>query len=103
MPDDDGGLELAYWVRPEERGHGLAASAVRAATVWAHRSLAVARIWLEIEPGNEASLQVARRAGYHFEQRLAAHCRRWVSDDPERDVWHDCLIWVHTSDRDTAG
>jgi [ribosomal protein S5]-alanine N-acetyltransferase len=25
----------------------------------------------------------------------AYHCRAWVSDDPEHDTWHDCLIWFH--------
>jgi len=95
MPDRPGSVEVAYWVRPEERGRGLASRAVRAATAWAHRSLAVPRLWLEIRPGNEPSLRVARRAGYRFEQRLPRHCREWSSADAERDSWHDCLIWVH--------
>jgi RimJ/RimL family protein N-acetyltransferase len=95
MPDRPGSIELAYWVRTEQRGRGLASRAVRTATPWAHRSLAVPRIWLEIEPGNAASLRVAQRAGYRFEQRLPRHCRDWASDDDERDPWHDCLIWVH--------
>jgi len=98
MPDSPGSIELAYWVRPEERGKGLATRAVLAATAWAHRELAVARIWLEIEPGNEPSLRLAQRAGYRFEQRIAQHCRDWACDDAERDSWHDCLIWVHTGD-----
>ncbi len=97
MPDNPGSIELAYWVRPEERGKGLASRAVLAATAWAHRERAIPRTWLEIEPGNELSLRVARRAGYRFEQRIAHHCRDWACDDAERDSWHDCLIWVHTS------
>ena len=95
MPDRPGSIEVAYWVRPEQRGRGLASRAVRAATPWAHRRLAVPRLWLEIKPGNEASLRVAHRAGYRFEQRLPRHCRDWASADAERDSWHDCLIWVH--------
>lgn len=97
MPDRPGSIELAYWVRPEERGKGLGSRAVRAATLWAHQGLAVPRIWLEIEPGNEPSLRLARRAGYRFEQRIPQHCRDWASQDAGRDSWHDCLIWVHTS------
>jgi RimJ/RimL family protein N-acetyltransferase len=97
MPDRPGSIELAYWTRPEQRGHGIAVRAVRAATPWAHRSLAIPRIWLEIHPGNEPSLRVARRAGYRFERRLPRHCRDWASADAERDSWHDCLIWVHES------
>ena len=63
MPDRPGSAELAYWVRPGQRGRGIAAQAVRATTPWAHRSLGIPRIWLEINPGNEPSLRVAQRAG----------------------------------------
>lgn len=97
MPDGPGSVELAYWVRPEERGRGLASRAVSAATLWAHLALGVPRIWLEIQPGNEPSLRLAQRAGYRFEARLPQHCRDWMSDDPVNDTWHDCLIWVHKS------
>jgi RimJ/RimL family protein N-acetyltransferase len=99
MPDRPGSVELAYWVRPERRGRGIASRAVRATTPWAHRHLAVARIWLEIEPGNEPSLRVARRAGYRFERCLPRHCRDWSSEDAEHDSWHDCLIWADVSDQ----
>jgi len=100
MPDVDGpqrsSAELAYWVRPEDRRRGIAVRAVQALTVWAHTTASFARIWLEIDPANLPSLQVARRAGYRLEQRLPRHYRAWQSDDPEQDIWHDCLIWVHT-------
>jgi RimJ/RimL family protein N-acetyltransferase len=102
MPDSPGSIELAYWVRPAERRRGLASRAVLAATPWAHRELSAARIWLEIEPGNEPSLRLARRAGYRFEQRIPRHCRDWAVQDAERDSWHDCLIWVHTAGRLTG-
>lgn len=97
MLDDQGGVELAYWVRPEARGRGVAVRMLRSVTESAHRDGGVARLWLEINPDNVASQQVARKAGYRLEERLAGHCRSWVTDDPERDVWHDCLIWVHTN------
>jgi RimJ/RimL family protein N-acetyltransferase len=87
--------ELAYWVRPEARGQGLAVHGVRAVTALAHDGLGIARTWLEINPTNAASLRVAERAGYRYEERLARHCREWVHADPERDSWHDCLIWAH--------
>jgi RimJ/RimL family protein N-acetyltransferase len=98
MPDHSGSIELAYWIRPEQRGRGIASRAVSATTLWAHRSLAVPRIWLEIHPGNGPSLRVAQSASYHFEQRLSQHCRNWVHEDAEHDSWHDCLIWAHVSD-----
>lgn len=98
MPDRPASIELAYWIRPEERGQGIASGAVRAVTAWAHSALGIDRIWLEINPRNQPSLRVAERAGYHFEQRLALHCRDWSAKDAERDSWHDCLIWIHGSE-----
>jgi RimJ/RimL family protein N-acetyltransferase len=102
MPDRPGSTELAYWIRPQDRGRGIASRAVHATTVWVHRNLAIPRIWLEIRPGNEPSLRLARHAGYQFEQRLSRHCRDWSCEDAEHDSWHDCLIWAHTSDRTPA-
>jgi RimJ/RimL family protein N-acetyltransferase len=97
MPDHPGSIELAYWVRPEQRRRGIASRAVHAATLWAHDDLAAPRIWLEIQPGNKASFGVAERAGFRFEQLLSRHCRDWSDEDAERDSWHDCLIWTHLS------
>ncbi|RSM60057.1 GNAT family N-acetyltransferase [Kibdelosporangium aridum] len=95
MPDEQASIELAYWIRPEQRGRGIGSRAVRAATLWTHQTLRVPRIWLEINPGNEPSLRLARQVGYRFEQRLARHCRDWSAEDPELDTWHDCLIWIY--------
>jgi hypothetical protein len=38
-------------------------------------------------------------AGYRFEERFPRHCRDWSSEDPTRDSWHDCLIWVHQNSK----
>jgi RimJ/RimL family protein N-acetyltransferase len=97
MPDGPSSAELAYWLRPQDRGRGIAWRSVGALTAWAHRAVPLARIWLEIDPANTASIRVAERAGFEFEQRLARHCRSWTSDDPALDRWHDCDIWVHQS------
>lgn len=97
MPDGPGNIELAYWMRPEDRGRGIASRAVHATTVWAHHILAVPRIWLEIHPANAASLRLAQHVGYQFEQRLSQHCRDWSSEDAGQDSWHDCLVWAHVS------
>ena len=96
MLDGPRSAELAYWVRPEQRRRGIGLRSVQALTAWAHRDAGLVRLWLEIEPGNTASLGVARRAGYRWERRLPRHCRAWIEDDPERDEWHDCLIFAHT-------
>lgn len=95
MRDGPGTAELAYWIRPEQRGQGLASRGLRLVTGWAHRA-GLVRLWLEIDPVNRASLRVADRGGYRFEQRLPRHCRSWVSEDEAGDEWHDCLIWSHT-------
>lgn len=95
MPDGARAAELAYWVRPDQRRRGFGLRGVRAVTQWAHRDAGLQRVWLEINPDNAASLRLAERAGYRFDERLPRHCRSWIADDPERDVWHDCLIWVH--------
>jgi RimJ/RimL family protein N-acetyltransferase len=93
MPDKPGSAELAYWVRPESRGQGIAARALQAVTGWALAGEAN-RVWLEINPANTASLRVAERAGFAFEEHIPDHCRSWITDDPTRDSWHDCLIWA---------
>jgi RimJ/RimL family protein N-acetyltransferase len=95
MLDGPGSAELAYWLRPEERGRGIALRALRGMTEWAHHSLGIPRLWLEINPENAPSLRLAQRAGYDLEQRLPNHCRSWTSADVEQDSWHDCLVWVH--------
>jgi RimJ/RimL family protein N-acetyltransferase len=97
MPDSPASVELAYWIRPEDRRRGIAARAVRATTLWAHSHLVVGRIWLEIEPANEPSLRLAQQVGYQFEERLPQHCRDWSHEDAELDSWHDCLIWAHVA------
>jgi RimJ/RimL family protein N-acetyltransferase len=96
MLDSPQRAELAYWVRPEQRRRGIGLRSVHALTAWAHRGSGLARLWLEIELGNTASVELARRVGYQLEQRLPRHCRSWVEDDPDRDQWHDCLIFAHT-------
>jgi RimJ/RimL family protein N-acetyltransferase len=95
MSDDRGSAELAYWVRPENRRRGVALLALRALSEWVHRNADVSCLWLEINPENVASQRLAHRAGYRLAERLHDHCRSWVSDDPARDVWHDCLIWTY--------
>lgn len=96
MVDTLSNAELAYWVRPEERGRGLATRLVRELTSWVHRRGGISRVWLEIDPANAASIRVAERSGYSVERRLAGHCRAWVHEDPAQDAWHDCDIWVST-------
>jgi ribosomal-protein-alanine N-acetyltransferase len=59
--------ELAYVVAPEARGRGLSRRALQLLGDWAFAQLGLQRLQLRIEPGNEASHAVARRAGYQRE------------------------------------
>lgn len=95
MPDGPASVELASWMRPEQRGRGIAFRALNAASEWAHEALGASRVWLEINPRNKPSLRLAGRAGYRLEKRLPRHCRDWSCEDAAHDSWHDCLIWVH--------
>ena len=57
------------------------------------------RLWLEIDPTNEASLPVTAQCGYRLERRLPAHRRSSPAPDEAGDAqWHDCLIWSHTAE-----
>jgi RimJ/RimL family protein N-acetyltransferase len=64
---------LSYWTFPAFRGRGFATRAVRLVTAWAFAQLHVARVELLIEPDNDASLAVARRAGFTREGVLRQH------------------------------
>ena len=59
--------ELAYLVVPAARGRRLAPQAVVLLGEWAFAHLGLARLQLRIDPANEGSHTVARRAGYQRE------------------------------------
>ena len=56
--------EIMYWLSPAARGRGAATDAVRIAIGWAFDALPIDEIELLTNPGNEASQQVAGRAGF---------------------------------------
>ena len=80
--------EAAYWVSPSARGRGVATRALRLLSRWAFDEAGVERLWLEIEPGNDASHRVALKAGFLREGVFRAHCR-----DRRTGVRHDCVIY----------
>jgi RimJ/RimL family protein N-acetyltransferase len=61
---DAGQLEGAYWIRPDRRGNGYAARALRLATAWALSLSDVSRVWLEVDRDNLASRRVATSCGF---------------------------------------
>jgi RimJ/RimL family protein N-acetyltransferase len=56
--------EIGYWLGVAGRGRGLAQAATAALAEWACRNLGLARVHLLVDLDNEASRQVARRAGF---------------------------------------
>jgi RimJ/RimL family protein N-acetyltransferase len=62
--------EIGYAVDPEARGRGAAGRSVELLTTWGFGVLGLERIELRIDPANEPSRRVARRAGYRLEGTL---------------------------------
>ncbi len=56
--------EVMYWLAAPARGRGVATGAVRTIARWAFETLAIERIELLTDEGNNASQGVARRAGF---------------------------------------
>jgi RimJ/RimL family protein N-acetyltransferase len=80
---EGGTAEIAYWVLPDARGHGIAVRAARAVTRWGHDELGVRRILLEHAVDNAASCGVARSLGYALEGTARA---LYLLDDGIYDV-----------------
>jgi RimJ/RimL family protein N-acetyltransferase len=70
---EDARAQLSYWTFPSFRGRGLAVRGVDLAAAWAFAALGVQRAELHVEPDNEASLAVARKAGFTCEGVLRSH------------------------------
>lgn len=64
--------QMSYWIFPLHRRRGFAARALRLGAAFAIEEMGVDRVELEIEPNNEASQGVARRAGF-TEQGMFRH------------------------------
>jgi RimJ/RimL family protein N-acetyltransferase len=73
---DDWGEEdvaqFGYWIAAGARGRGYATRAAILLTRWLFE-LGAARVFLTIVAGNEASVAVARRAGFLYEGTMRAH------------------------------
>ena len=62
-------LEVGYWIRNSEAGHGLATRTAAALTRYGFRERGIERMELWTKPGNDASAAVARRLGFSFRER----------------------------------
>jgi len=68
--------QIGYWITPGARRRGFATRAVILLTRWLFE-LGAARVFLTIVADNEASVVVARRAGFAYEGTMRSH-----------GVWH---------------
>jgi RimJ/RimL family protein N-acetyltransferase len=66
-------VELGYRLSQEYWGRGLATEAARAVRDYAFRHLGMTRLISMIEPGNQRSIRVAKKAGMVFEKEI----RKW--------------------------
>jgi RimJ/RimL family protein N-acetyltransferase len=80
--------QIGYWLSANARGRGFATRAVILLTRWLFE-LGAARVFLTIVADNEASVAVARRAGFEFEGTMRSHA---VWQDQRCDVmWFAAL------------
>ena len=73
-PEDEGRVEIGYWMAREARGRGVATRALRLIAAWAVEELGAERLQLYAHPENAASQRVAEKAGFQREGVL----RSWV-------------------------
>jgi RimJ/RimL family protein N-acetyltransferase len=88
--------QVGYWLAASARGRGYATRALVLLTRWLFE-LGAARVFLTIVAGNEASVEVARRAGFAYEGTMRSH---GVWQDQRCDVmWFAALPleWTVTS------
>jgi RimJ/RimL family protein N-acetyltransferase len=63
-PDETGRVEIGYSVEPSWRRRGVATECVAALLEWA-RERGIGRFRAAVAPGNEPSLAIMRRFGFH--------------------------------------
>ena len=64
--------QVGYWLAASARGRGYATRALVLLTRWLFE-LGAARVFMTIVAGNEASVEVARRAGFVYEGTMRSH------------------------------
>jgi len=83
---DPGVAEAGYLLLPDARGRGVATAALEVVTVWAFRELVLERVWLVHDIDNQASCNVARRAGFRHEEVAATPRRRIDGSDVGQEI-----------------
>ena len=91
--------QIGYWLDPNARGRGFATRAAILLTRWLFE-LGAARVFLTIVAGNEASVAVARRAGFVHEGTMRSHAI-WKGERCDV-MWFGALPLAWTPTRDVA-
>ena len=86
-------VEIGYWIRPDEEGHGYVSEAVQAIAAFAFEQLGAERVEIRCDARNRRSAAVAQRCGFRLEGRLRHHAR-----DTAGQV-NDDLIFSRLRDR----
>ena len=71
---------LGYSILPAHRGRGYMTEALQLALRYAFRTLRLHRVEANVEPGNDPSIALVRRAGFTregFSRRYLKHGGRW--------------------------
>ena len=76
--------QLGYLVGAHARGRGVAPRAIRIASSWGFRALALERIEILVHPENEPSQRAAEKAGFTREGVLRSYTR---VKDTRFDMW----------------
>lgn len=69
--------EIGYWLGEPYWGKGFTTEAVKKVTEWAFNTFELGRIQAGIFEGNQASMRVLEKAGYHLE----AHLKKALTKD----------------------
>ncbi|MFY1678471.1 GNAT family N-acetyltransferase [Streptomyces sp. WMMC905] len=88
-PHPPGAAEIGFWAVPEHRGRGHVTEAVVAVSHWAFAERGIDRLEWRAEVGNDASLAVARRAGFTLEGTLRSGM---ANKGTRRDCWVGSLL-----------
>ena len=85
-PTEEDRASIGYWIRPDERGRGVATAAVRLLGLWALLELSVRRLELYHFVGNVGSARVAEKVGFQREGVLRAYVVM-------RGEHYDCVMY----------
>jgi RimJ/RimL family protein N-acetyltransferase len=72
--EDEGRVEVGYWIAREARGRGVATRALQLLVAWSFEEVGAERVQLITDPANVASQRVAEKAGFQREGTL----RSWI-------------------------